>query len=197
VTADRNNPGSHDDENTPRDPGVRDGDTRNLPAQDGAPTAQTPTGAYGAPAAYGPYGPGGTGWNAPGWHTPTAEQPRPGRYAKLTRATRGKPFQVAAAAIIGAVIGGGAVAVVDTIGDRHRAGHAFSRMNDHRTQPGEDFGRRLEERGDDERGNGEPRGFRGGTDQWIPGDGFRMPDHCEVTQDGFRCTAPTSAPSPF
>ncbi|WP_449061158.1 hypothetical protein [Planomonospora algeriensis] len=226
MTADRNNPGSRDDENTPRDPEVRDGDTRNLPAQDDAPTAQTPaggpsttetpaahpapgpstgpsgpTGAYGAPAAYGPYGPGGTGWNAPGWHASTAEQPRPGRYAKLLRATRGKPFQVAAAAIIGALIGGGAVAVVDTIGDRHRAGHAFSRMDDHGTRPGEDFGRLLERRGAEGYGAGErgsePHVFRlqDGSDQWNPGDGFRTPDQCESAQDDFHCAAPT--PTPF
>ncbi|MBG0812961.1 hypothetical protein [Planomonospora sp. ID82291] len=195
MTADRNNPGSRGDENTPRGPEVRDGDTRNLPAQDDA-----PSGAYGAPAAYGPYGPGGTGWNAPGWTAPTAERPRPGRYAKLARATRGKPFQVAAAAVIGAVLGGGAVAVVDTVGDRHRAGHAFSRVDDHGTRPGEGSGRLLERReaegyGAGEPGNGETRIFRGGSDEWNPGDGFRTPDQCESTQEGFRCTAPT--PTPF
>ncbi|GGK74567.1 hypothetical protein GCM10010126_37500 [Planomonospora parontospora] len=233
MTADRNNPGPRDDENTPRDPGPRDGDTRNLPAQDDAPTAHTPTDAYGAPAAhgpggtgistaygphgpgaptaygphgpgaptaYGPHGPGGTGWNTPGPHTPTDERPRPGRYARLARATRGKPFQVAAAAVIGAVLGGGTVAVVDTIGDRHRAGNAFDRVDDHRTPPGDGFDRLLEGRGDEgygagERGNGETRIFQGGSDEWNPGDGFRTLDQCESTQDGFRCTAPT--PTPF
>ncbi|GGL35557.1 hypothetical protein [Planomonospora parontospora] len=221
MTADRNNPGSRDDENTPRDPGPRDGDTRNLPAQDDAPTAHTPTDAYGAPAAYGPggtgapaaygphgsgapaayglHGPGDTGWNVPGPHTPTDERPRPGRYARIARATRGKPFQVAAAAVIGAVLGGGTVAVVDTIGDRHRAGNASNRVDDHRTPPGDGFDRLLEGRGDEgygagERGNGETRIFQGGSDEWNPGDGFRMPDQCESTQDGFRCAAPTSAP---
>ncbi|GAT65500.1 hypothetical protein PS9374_01133 [Planomonospora sphaerica] len=222
MTADRNNPGPRDDENTPRDPGARDGDTRNLPAQDDAPTAHTPTDAYGAPAAYGPggtevstaygphgsgaptaygpHGPGGTGWNTQGPHTPTDERPRPGRYARLARATRGKPFQVAAAAVIGAVLGGGTVAVVDTIGDRHRAGNAVNRVDDHRTPPGDDFDRLLERReaegyGTGEHGNGETRIFQGGSDEWNPGDGFRTPDQCESTQDGFRCTAPT--PTPF
>ncbi|GAA3115737.1 hypothetical protein GCM10010466_03530 [Planomonospora alba] len=197
MTADRNDPGSRGEENGPHDPGTRDGDTRRLPAQE---PASTGTGAYG-----GPYAPGGPGWNAPGWTptasgptAPTAEHPRPGRAARLTRAARSKPLQITAAALIGAVIGGGAVAVVDAVGDRHRDRAAFTRTDERRGGDGERHGT-----GHDRGGWGDRYGYRNGpggsadgsvlpdaSGGHLPGDGFRAPDACEPTGDGLRCTLP-------
>ncbi|MFC4057495.1 hypothetical protein ACFOWE_04275 [Planomonospora corallina] len=219
MTADRNNPGSRGEENPPRDPEVRDGDTRRLPAQtptpDPASSVQPPTGP-GGPGAYGgPYTPGGPGWTAPGWATtasgttaPTTEHPRPGRIARLTHAARSKPLQITAAALIGALIGGGAVTVLDTIGDRHRAGNAFTRTDERRVgdrdqradldqEPSRDgWGDQNDWYGPDNGPDGSDQGRdpQSGSDGRVPGDGFGQPYVCGPTQSDL-CTVPDPGPS--
>ncbi|GAA3444779.1 hypothetical protein [Planomonospora venezuelensis] len=166
------------------------------------PSAPGPAGPPPPTGPYGPYSPGGPGWKAPGWTTTTTatatQPPATGRYTRLTRAARGKPFQIIAAALIGALLGGGTVAVLDRIGDRHRAGHIAHRMDAYRTdehpRPQDDRGP-LRQRIDPD---GE-RGYRGeGPRLRMPrGDISQVPRFCEPIEGGFKCTlrSPESAPT--
>ncbi|GIH90139.1 hypothetical protein ACFFMN_10955 [Planobispora siamensis] len=208
--ADHNDAGSRGEEDAPRDPADRGGDTVETPVPGGtsdrpgsagaqaapdagARAAGTGTGTFGQPSAtgaYGPYGPGGRGWSAPGWATTTtaaAAPPRPGRYARLTGAARGRTFQIVAAALIGALVGGGFVAVVDRFGDRHRGGYAAERMDGREWR-----GRSHDDgRGFRERERGGERGYRGGPGIPMPRDGSRLPGRCTPIEGGFTCTYPT------
>ncbi|MBG0828401.1 hypothetical protein HS041_11550 [Planomonospora sp. ID67723] len=206
--ADHNDAGSRGSEDAPRDPAVRDGDTTALPAtgQSGeqqGPSAPGPAGPRPAAGPYGPYGPGGPGWSAPGWTATaatTATAPRPPRSGRYARTTRGKTFQIIAAALVGALLGGGTVAVLDRIGDRHRAGHIAGRMDD---RPGRMDDRRGPQDGDRapwrERWNPDgERGHREGPRMRMPrGDGSHLPRFCEPIEGGFKCTlrSPEAGPA--
>ncbi|GII01200.1 hypothetical protein [Planobispora takensis] len=202
--ADHNDAGSRGEEDAPRDPAGRDGDTVESPvtgdtgdrpspagaqAAPGAGARAAGTGTFGQPSAtgsYGPYGPGGPGWSAPGWAATTASQPgRPGRYARLTGAARGRTFQIVAAALIGALVGGGFVAVVDGFGDRHRGGYAAERMD------GREGRGRLHDEGRGFRERGGERGHRQAPGIPMPRDGSRLPGRCTPIEGGFTCTYPT------
>jgi len=133
-------------------------------------------GAAGAPPTGSGYafGPGGAGWNAPGWHDPRARfasAPRPGIASRLgARLPRGHAGQLVAvgvaAAIVGALLGGGVVAVTGMVWDRSHAGTTWI--------------------GGDDRQRSFPRGF--GQD--VPQGENGLPPWCRQTDDGVRCQVP-------
>lgn len=125
------------------------------------------------------YGSGGPGWNAPGWGPPPwagGAQATGPRFGGPLRGHRGQLVAVGlAGALIGALVGGGAVAIGDSL--RNHDGHYY-RVSDERRAPGD-----MRQRGDG------PFGHRFGA----PGQGprsNRMPPSCERTDNGFRCERP-------
>ncbi|MEU8177012.1 hypothetical protein AB0C14_29415 [Microbispora hainanensis] len=133
-------------------------------------------GAAGAPPTGSGYafGPGGAGWNAPGWHDPRpriASAPRPGIGTRLAaRLPRGHAGQLVAvgvaSAIVGALLGGGVVALTGMVWDRSHAGTTWI--------------------GGDDRQRFFPPGF--GQD--VPQGQNGLPPWCRQTDAGVRCQVP-------
>ncbi|MEU6429085.1 hypothetical protein ABZ860_24580 [Microbispora sp. NPDC046973] len=131
-------------------------------------------GPAGAPGSGYAFGPGGAGWNAPGWQDPrprVASAPRPGFPPRLAgRLPRGHAGQLVAvgvaSAIVGALLGGGIVAVTSMVWDRAGAGTSWD--------------------GGGDRQRFFPRGY--GQDAPQAQDG--LPPWCRQTDAGVRCQAP-------
>ncbi|WP_204047869.1 hypothetical protein [Microbispora siamensis] len=120
------------------------------------------------------FGPGGAGWKAPGWQDPRprfASAPRPGFPTRLAaRLPRGHAGQLVAvgvaSAIVGALLGGGIVAVTSMVWDRVDAGTSWDAGGDRQ------------------------RFFPRGYGQDVPQSQDNLPPWCRQTDAGVRCQAP-------
>ncbi|MBE3013344.1 hypothetical protein IL992_29810 [Microbispora sp. NEAU-D428] len=120
------------------------------------------------------FGPGGAGWKAPGWQDPRprfAPAPRPGFPTRLAgRLPRGHAGQLVAvglaSAIVGALLGGGIVAVTGMVWDRAAAGTSWDGGGDRQ------------------------RFFPRGYGQDAPQSQDNLPPWCRQTEAGVRCQAP-------
>ncbi|WP_211590172.1 hypothetical protein [Microbispora sp. H11081] len=121
------------------------------------------------------FGPGGAGWNAPGWQrpqSPFASAPRPDFSARLAaRVPRGQTGRLVtvgiASALVGALLGGGIVAVTAMAWDRADARASWDVGGDRQ------------------------RFFPRGYDQGVPqSQSNPLPPWCRSTEAGVRCQAP-------
>ncbi|WP_285708071.1 hypothetical protein [Microtetraspora sp. NBRC 16547] len=127
------------------------------------------------------YGPGGPGWTAPGWRTapgvgvPGHGSRLPSHAARFGAFARGRGGQLIVAGLIGAIIGGGAVAVGTAIWDR-------GQVYDATLERGYGDGRNPLDRS-----FGQRQGPSELQDQ--------LSRYCKRTETGFRCELPRSGGS--
>ncbi|MGW5264284.1 hypothetical protein ACWEQG_25205 [Microbispora sp. NPDC004025] len=121
------------------------------------------------------FGPGGAGWNAPGWQNerpPFASAPQPGLPARLSaRLPRGHTGRLVAvgiaSALVGALLGGGIVAVTAMVWGRADAGTSWDTGGDRQRFFPRGYGQNAPQSQDD-----------------------LLPPWCRSTEAGVRCQAP-------